>query len=179
MSLNANTSGTGPCHGKRSHGVNLGFHGIAFCVTAVLILIAMNVQQLSRQSQVGQPLAPNVQVLHAGAAAAEKASEWQGKSSITQMWTSKARCDSISARKYLDVLERTIRPQRLLEELLQQPGGSWLQIGSNTMDDLNVNDPFIQLIDRIPTWKKVCAGIDPWVTTKSHHPVKRYIFSKL
>jgi hypothetical protein len=57
------------------------------------------------------------------------------------------------------MMEGLLDPKAMLRQLVQQKERTWLQIGSNTMDSMNSNDPMKQILDNIPTWDKVCACI--------------------
>lgn len=64
-------------------------------------------------------------------------------------------CDSPSSRGHVKLMEHLLDPHGFLKELVKQEGHTWLQIGSNTMDNMNGNDPLKRLLNLIPTWQKV------------------------
>jgi len=77
-------------------------------------------------------------------------------------------CDSPSSRGHVSLMENLLLdPHKFLEELVKQEGHTWLQIGSNTMDNMNGNDPLKRLLSRIPTWNKVSRQLNRW----QGHPI--------
>jgi hypothetical protein len=75
-------------------------------------------------------------------------------------WQFTASCNSPSSFEHLHLLEGLIDPKAFLQQLVKQDGHTWLQIGSNTMDSMNNNDPMKKLLDTIPSWKKVNEVLD-------------------
>lgn len=52
-------------------------------------------------------------------------------------------------------LEAALDPKSLLDGLVKQQGQTWLHIGAGSMEHLGNTDYIKQLLDRVPTWKKV------------------------
>lgn len=71
----------------------------------------------------------------------------------SQSWQLTASCNA--TMEHVRLLEGLLDPRALLQKLVQQKEGAWLQIGSNTMDNHNSNDPMLKLLQAVPTWQKV------------------------
>lgn len=87
-------------------------------------------------------------------------------------WQLTATCNS--SLEHVQLLEKLLQPKAFLNHLVQQKGKSWLQIGSNTMDNMNNNDPMKKLLNGIPTWKKVFVEPVPQLYAKLEKSIKRW-----
>lgn len=89
-----------------------------------------------------------------------------------------ARCGRPQAQHQVAAVQRLVA-QPTAEALVAAvtagvQGGTWLQIGANTMDSaLNGNDPVISLLDGVPSWTKLFVEPIPPLFARLEQSVKR------
>lgn len=70
-------------------------------------------------------------------------------------WRAAAACSDPQSQEHIKMFEAVLDPHAVLGQLIKQKSKAWLQIGANTLDENNANDPIKKLLHRIPTWQKV------------------------
>lgn len=82
---------------------------------------------------------------------------------VVKDWKSAALCEQRPSLDHIKVMEKVLDPRAFLGELVKQKGQTWVQIGSNTMDSMNGNDPLKKMLGSIPTWNKVRERLFTWL----------------
>lgn len=86
-------------------------------------------------------------------------------------------CNQPQPFHHISMLENMIRPsyEQLMEFALGGvPHGTWVQIGANTMDNKNGNDPLKLYLGRIAGWRKIFVEPVPTLYEGLKHSIRQW-----